>query len=300
MFRSRPFLETLVPEPGASWFFLDRRLTDGIPFEWHRHPEFELTLTLNSRGNRFVGDHVGPYDDGDLVLIGPNVPHSWRSRERLRADQPHMALVACFSPDWIGRLAETLPELSHVSELLAGCVQAVSFSPPTRQRVAERMRAMRGALPADRLILLLQALNEIARDTGAETIGTAPPPTGHLPAADPRFTRVLDHIHHHYAERLTVAALAEMACASQSSFHRMFRRHTRMTFGDYVARLRIGHACCRLIESNDPVSRIAADVGFGNLSMFNRTFARIRNCTPSGFRAAWRNGQEPGPALAAE
>lgn len=292
MARTLPFVETLVPEPGASWFFLDRRLAGGIPFEWHCHPEFELTLTLNSRGNRYLGDHVGPYEDGDLVLIGPNVPHSWRSQERLDPAAPHVALVACFSSDWIARLAEALPELAHVGDLLAGCEQAIGFSRATQQRVAARMGAMRGALPAERLILLLQALNDIGRDAGATTIGTAPPPTHHLPVADTRLCRVLDHIHQSYHARLTIASLADMACVSQSTFHRMFRRHTRMTFGAYVARLRIGHACCRLIESNDPVSKIAADVGYANLSMFNRSFARIKGCSPRQFKRTWQ--ESPG------
>ena len=70
---------------------LDRRLDDGIPFQWHHHPEFELTLTLNSRGQRFIGDHIGDYDDGDLVLVGPNLPHTWVSREKIDAATGRMS-----------------------------------------------------------------------------------------------------------------------------------------------------------------------------------------------------------------
>ena len=58
----RPLLEKLTVPDGQSWAFLNRRLDDEIPFQWHCHREYELTLTLNSRGQRFVGDHVGPYE----------------------------------------------------------------------------------------------------------------------------------------------------------------------------------------------------------------------------------------------
>ena len=75
-------------------------------FAWHHHPEFELTLTRNSRGQRFVGDHVGNYDDGDLVLIGPNLPHTWASREKIRTTEPHVALVFWFSQQWIEKLSQ--------------------------------------------------------------------------------------------------------------------------------------------------------------------------------------------------
>jgi mannose-6-phosphate isomerase-like protein (cupin superfamily) len=78
----KPLLEKVTPPDGASWAWLDRRLDDAIPFQWHHHPEFELTLTLNSVGQRFIGDHIGEYGDGDLVLIGPNLPHTWASRAK--------------------------------------------------------------------------------------------------------------------------------------------------------------------------------------------------------------------------
>lgn len=73
----KPLLEHLPASPDASWSMFNRRLDDAIPFEWHHHPEFELTLTLNSRGQRFIGNHVAEYDHGDLVLIGPDLLHTW-------------------------------------------------------------------------------------------------------------------------------------------------------------------------------------------------------------------------------
>lgn len=77
----KPYRERVVLDPGSSICTLNRRLDNGIPFQWHHLPEFELTLTLNSRGQRFVGDHVAEYDHGDLVLLGPNLPHTVLARE---------------------------------------------------------------------------------------------------------------------------------------------------------------------------------------------------------------------------
>src|ERR1700710_2798240 len=123
----KPFLEKLQPPDGASWAWLDRQLDDGIPFQWHHHPEFELTLTLNSRGQRFIGDHIGAYDDGDLVLIGPNLPHTWVSRDRV-ADGPHVARVMWFHPDWAVALGATLVELRPVTALLWRARTGLAFS----------------------------------------------------------------------------------------------------------------------------------------------------------------------------
>ena len=70
--------------PNRSWRGLHRKLP-AIPFEWHYHPEYELTLTMDSTGRRYVGDHIGDYQHEDLVLLGPNLPHTWHSSN---ADAP--------------------------------------------------------------------------------------------------------------------------------------------------------------------------------------------------------------------
>lgn len=70
----KSYLEKVSVPEDASWVLFERRLDDEIPFQWHHHPEFELTLTLNSQGQRYVGDDISAY--GDLVLLGPNLPHT--------------------------------------------------------------------------------------------------------------------------------------------------------------------------------------------------------------------------------
>jgi len=67
-----------VREPNGS-FTAYERVEPEFPFNWHYHPEFELTLIVDSEGQRIVGESVCDYKPGDLVLLGPNLPHSYRS-----------------------------------------------------------------------------------------------------------------------------------------------------------------------------------------------------------------------------
>ena len=130
----RPLFEKVTVPEGSSWAMLNRRLPDGIPFQWHYHPEFELTLTLNSRGQRYIGDNVAGYDDGDLVLLGPNLPHTWCSAERLDDGQPHIALVMWFTEEWSAGVTETLAEMKSV----ARCSCARRGGLPSRARSRRR------------------------------------------------------------------------------------------------------------------------------------------------------------------
>lgn len=139
--------------------------------------------------------------------------------------------------------------------------------------------------PYGRLISLLAVLHTLARDTHANRILPAPPlQVRDNVVEDARIHRVLEFLHLNYAHALNIPTLAEMACVSVSAFHRMFRRHTRCTALDYVVRLRIGHACALLMQSNSTISIIADQVGYSSQALFNRQFKALKGLTPTEFR----------------
>ena len=113
----KPQFERVTFPKGCSLRVYHRRVAE-IPFEWHHHPEYELTLTLNSRGWRFVGDHIGQYQAPDLVLVPSDMPHTWASTATLDDKDPHTAIVIWFSGTWALQVAEILPEYGNLRKLL--------------------------------------------------------------------------------------------------------------------------------------------------------------------------------------
>jgi AraC-like DNA-binding protein len=280
----KPLLEKVLPPEGASWAWLDRRLEGEIPFQWHHHPEFELTLTLNSRGQRFIGDHIGAYDDGDLVLIGPNLPHTWASREKLAPQHPHVALVMWFRPEWAEPWVR-LAEFRTVAELLYRARAGLEFS-ATSAKAARPLIETLFTLPAgERLLRLMQVLDLLSRD-GAAVPLASPAAAQHDPSgADrTRIDRVLEHIHQHYAGGVSIPELADIAALSPSGLHRLFRRHTRQAITEYVMRLRLGEACALLSGTGRPIAHIAEATGYASLANFNRQFKAQKRMTPRAYR----------------
>lgn len=280
----KPFLEKVPTVPGMSWAMLSRRLDDAIPFQWHHHPEFELTLTLNSRGQRFVGDHIGSFGDGDLVLVGPNLPHTWSSADKIDERQPHVALVMWFTAEWAADLAGRFVELKPVAAMLQRAAGGLAFNATPAAAVRPAIESLFGEPEDQRLLSLIQVLSRLARDTRAAPLASAafvPERTGTDRA---RIDRVLDHIHLNYASDVSLAALADTAALSASGLHRLFRRHTQMTISDYVQRLRIGEACALLSGSGKPIAYIADIVGYNTLANFNRQFRAMKGMTPREYR----------------
>ena len=284
----RPLFEKVTVPEGASWALLDRKLDDGIPFQWHYHPEYELTLTLNSRGQRYIGNSIAAYDDGDLVLLGPNLPHTWCSAERLREGRPHHALVMWFTEAWGANLTGPLAEMRGVAAMLGKAGRGIVFSGEAAATVRPAIEAIPAQAPPQRLLSLIGVLTALAEDEDARPI--AGPGSGRVAAHTPdkaRVERVLDHIHAHYREPITVETLAELAHLSASGFHRLFRRHTKLTASAYVAELRIGQACALLINTARPIATIADEVGYRSLANFNRQFRAAKGMTPRAFRRSF-------------
>lgn len=282
----KPYLEKVTVADDASWSMVRVPRHPTIPFEWHHHPEYELTLTLNSRGRRFIGDHVGDYGDGDLVLLGPNLPHTWSSSSKIDEDKPHLVMVIWFRPEWARGLTGLLTELRSVAGLLERSSRGLKFSSGATGRVSATIEAIFERPPAERLLDLISVLLTLAEDNQAEPL-TAPSrsPSSSVASNGSRIDRVLDYLHAHYADDLSVDDLARLAALSPSGFHRMFVRHTRLTLIEYVTRLRIGEACARLTEEDRPIARIAELVGYRSLANFGRQFKALKGLTPREYRA---------------
>ncbi|HTU51852.1 MAG TPA: AraC family transcriptional regulator [Acidobacteriaceae bacterium] len=283
----KPFREHVTVPRDASWVLFDRRL-DRIPFEWHYHPEYELTLTLNSRGQRFVGDNISGYDHGDLVLIGPRIPHTWYSGARDDHNRAPRALVLWFTEAFKSSMIEPHVELHPILRLLERSSRALRFSKTTRAKAYPLILAMTDQPAGQRLASLLSLLLLLSADRKAAPLASAVNQAVAAPSAkEERISRVVSYLHHHYREQTTISKLMKVAALSRSSLHRLFKRHTGATINQYTTQLRVGNACALLIGTEKPISFIADEVGFGNLSNFNRQFKTVKESTPRAFRSAF-------------
>ncbi|AJX18383.1 helix-turn-helix domain protein [Burkholderia pseudomallei MSHR3951] len=282
----KPRYERVAIPDGCSVRVYRRRLAQ-IPFEWHHHPEYELTLTLNSLGKRFVGDHVADYAGDDLVLVPPNLPHTWVSDERLDPGEPLVALVLWFDGDWAQRVADCCPEFAGLRTLLRRAAPGLAFAPAAAADMRARLPALVDRAPRVRLAAALDVLACLA-DAPATPLATAAAYRAASGAAlapeAERLDRVLDLLDRRFHEPLRVAELAALAHLSERSLQRRFARHVGESIGSYLQRLRLAHAA-RLLASTDwPVSLVATRSGYANLANFNRQFLAARRVTPRAYR----------------
>jgi AraC-like DNA-binding protein len=285
----RPWFETVVMPTDRSWLLFDRQLPS-FPFNWHYHPEFELTLTLNSTGMRFVGDHVQAYEDGDLVLLGPNLPHAWESHATLKGTD-HRALVCWFTRPWIDSLVQGSPELRAMGALLEESRRGIAFSHAASLAVRKQVLAFGAANPQQQWLGLLRLLLDLSEDDQRTPLAThAMGPAGGAREMA-RLGPVFSWLNAHYTETPSMDHLAGLAHLSVSQLQRLFKRSTRMSVSDYVAQRRVGHACGMLVQSQWSMGRISEAMGYTDGAHFARQFKAIKRCTPSEYRKLFTSSQ---------
>jgi AraC-like DNA-binding protein len=275
-------VERVSPGAGAS-FLCRRRIDTRFGFNWHFHAEIELTAILHSRGRRFVGDSIEAYGDGDLVLLGPNLPHTWHSEAGRRGR--HEA-VFCQFPETF--LDMEMPELSGVKRLLQRASRGLRFTGATQKAVLRKMEGLDRVQGLARLTGLLEILDLLARSRDGRPLASREFVPELRRGDAERVDRVCRHLNDRVTEGVTLAEAARVAHLSIPAFSRAFRRTTGKTLVGYLHELRTGLACRALIESERPVSDIAFASGFNNLSNFNRRFRSLKGMSPRDYRRAFR------------
>jgi AraC-like DNA-binding protein len=280
----KPDLELVQIGAGESF----KAWEHGYPFHtvrWHFHPEFELHQVHATSGRYFVGDFVGSFEPGNLVLVGPNLPHNWVSDLPEGVTVPLRNRVMQFSAQVVDRMTEAFPEIEEARSLFERSRAGVVFSPEAERAIAPLFGAIVAARGVARIALFLQIIEVLVGDAGARTLTTPgyfPDPSGYMSHG---LNAVLAHINTHLTEPLHETALADIAGMTPAALSRSFRRHTGQPLTKYVNRLRVNLAS-QLLMSPDFIS--VADVcfasGFNNLSNFNRQFLAQRGMTPSQFR----------------
>jgi len=250
---------------------------------YHFHPEYELTLILEGRGKRYVGNHMADFDAGDLVLIGPNLPHCWKldgEEERTAA-----TIVIQFSADFLGSSFFSAPELGPVLKLLQRSSYGIRFG----QRTAESAREKMLALAAEkndfrRLIGLLEILYELALSKDPQPLDPQRVVAGLDPMDRDRTHPIFVYLVENFRKAISLDEAAAIAGMTPNAFCRYFKKITRKTFMETVIDYRLNYATQQLIQTDKPISAICFDSGFGDISHFYKTFRSKMQLSPLHYR----------------
>lgn len=280
-----PVLEK-VTHTSKSSFALKEDILKYIKTPWHFHPEYELTLIAESRGKRFIGDHVENFTSGDLIFIGPNLPHFWKNDSKYYKENSSLrvrAIVVHFLEDSFGKGFFDIPEMSAVKKTMKLSGRGIRINGKTKKIVTQKMELLlkqEGFERMNNLLTILDIISHSKELTVLSSLGYKPYQKENLD----RINTVYEYLLTNYKSDISLEKIAATVNLSPTAFCRFFKRSTGKTFSRVLNELRIGHACKKLMEESVTVSEACYESGYNNLSYFNRQFKEITKSSPLKYR----------------
>ncbi|MDO9254027.1 MAG: AraC family transcriptional regulator [Bacteroidales bacterium] len=288
----KPFYQKLAASPSESVIFMDEEKPHfSVP--WHFHPEIEILYVVKSSGTSYIGDSIHRFTEGEISIIGENVPHWWKSDSKYYdgIDTTGIkALIIQFKKEIFDRSFINLPEMQTINELLERSQRGIQFTCKSRKLLGQQMLKIfseNGIRQITELMILLDMMantNEFKYHASlgySRTINTFD---------FYRFNKIHEHIILNFTKLIKLEEVANTSNMSPTAFCRYFKKHTGKTFFSFLNEIRIGHACKLMVEGNMSISRASMESGFNNLSHFNNHFKRVMNLTPSEYLSAYRSG----------
>lgn len=280
-----------LPFPDASFIDFYKEELPHFIVPWHNHQKIEIMHILSGTGTRFVGDHIERYQAGDTCLIGPLLPHEWRSDEvSLPTDAQIPAACYCiyFQKEIFEKNLIHLPEMTDIRLLLERSQRGIRFVSESQKQIGHFIRQMihtKGVAKITHLISLLELMAttdeyELLASNGYAKMDN----TGDFD----RFNKIYQYVMANFNRPISLNEIASLCGLSPNAFCRYFMKRTKMTFVQYLNAVRIGHAKKLLIEGKLKISTVSVEAGFNNISHFIELFKRSTLLSPSEYQKQFK------------
>ena len=258
---------------------------------WHYHPELELIHIEQGSGTQFVGDNIRNFRSGDLLLIGPNLPHYWRCDEKYFQRESQLyaqATVVHFSEEIFGKSFLALPENKAICELLFNSKRGLKINGSGTEEVKALLKDLLNQKSGNTVISLLRILESLAQCTEVETLSELPFQEEFDQYDTDRINHIYQYSIRNFQKKISIEEISEVASISPNSFCRYFKSRSRKTYSQFLLELRIGHACKLLAETSLSVAQVCYESGFNNFANFNKYFKIYTGKSPLLYQKEFR------------
>lgn len=284
-------LEVIFAQPDQSFRWYEHDYPYALA-RWNHHPEYEIHLIRKGSGRLVAGDYVGPFKAGHVAMMGPNLPHDWIGDLPLDEVLDGRDVVIQFHGELIRSMIAMAPELAEYLPLLEQAKRGLEFKGNTAIQARKLIEEIGEAQGAERLLKFFSLLGVLSRAGDDDAIPLAS--ICYAPTLDARSSARIQHAFGYLLSELTddirLPVIAKRVGMSEAGFSRFFKKVTGHGFIELARKLRIQRACRLLMHKDLSIAAICFEVGYTNLSNFNRHFRSEMQQTPSQYRRTLLSG----------
>jgi AraC-like DNA-binding protein len=283
-----------IPRQPLSSFSVRQDTVPYINNKWHYHIEAELIYFKKGNGTQFIGDHIQNFNDGDLVLVGPNLPHYWRFDTmyfKNENDEHADVTVAHFREDFWGDEFLNLPENKAIRLVFEKAKRGISIQGETKDAIAHLLEKMLDTEGSRRLMLLMEALTLIS-ESQIIPLASIGFDHDHKETENDRINAIYEFTMANFRRHIPTEEIAAIANISPHSFCRYFKSRTRKTYSQFINEIKVGHICKLLIEDKISIKQICFESGFRNFASFHKYFKQVTGKTPLQYQKKFLEKKE--------
>lgn len=280
---SKPSFEKVDPSFGSSFSFKSfnhEHLNKNHTF-WHYHPEIELVYVNGGSGKRQIGSHVSYYQQGDLILIGANLPHCGFTDSLTDNDRE---TVIQFNPDFLGKNFWEIPEMRNVRVLLERAKNGIVFHGEDKNLIGDKIEALSSLTNYKRLLGLLDILNMLENAKDFTLLNAEGFVLDTELEDNNRINVIFNFVKNEFKRNIALEEIAGVVSMTVPAFCRYFKKTTGKTFVQFVNEYRLVHAAKLLHEKQISITDVCYESGFNNFSHFNKQFKKFTGKSPSLYR----------------
>ncbi|MDN5216919.1 AraC family transcriptional regulator [Fulvivirgaceae bacterium BMA12] len=258
-----------------------------FPNPLHYHKELELAHIIEGYGTRYVGSSIKSYKEGDMVLVGEELPHVWMSDDTFYEEdckQWTRAIVVKFYPDFAGKDFLRIPDVYPIIKVLEEASGGLRIKGATNKAIGKILFKMLEQSPLEQIASLIQILSLISKSEDISVLSDFDHHKSSNPKEKDRMNRIIQHTMLNFKENITLAEIADVANLSKSAFCRYFKNTVKQSYNEFLYNIRVEFACKMLLESDFGITQIAYESGFNNPSAFSQIFKRVKGISPHQYR----------------
>jgi AraC-like DNA-binding protein len=252
-----------------------------------------LHYTKKGEGLRFIGDNISNFNSDEMLLLGENLPHTWKSHDAYLHPQSKLeveTMVMHFLPDCLGQEFLSLPEAYALTQLFKKAKNGLLIQGDTKRKLLSLLEAAHQAENLNRIALFISILSTLSETSEYEPITSAHAFYQSNQLETDRLNQIYTYTLKNYMNKISLAEIASLSCLSITSFCRYFKLMTNKTYTDFLSEIRISYACKLLIENKElTIESISTETGFNNASNFFRQFKKTIGLTPKAYRKKYRS-----------
>jgi len=274
-----------IPKPEYESY---RVQVDKVPYFYdlfHYHPEFQITLINKGYGTCIIGDYISTFKAGDLFVIGQNLPHVFNSDKSFYSEDSEGCLSTSIflSPSFVSNGFFDLDEIEGLKQLFENSKRGMRYTVEDSSILKKLFLKVKPNNALEGVIHVLELLNELNSITDLKHLSHIDYKSISKESDGIILNKVFQFTLNNFQEEIPLDKVSEMAHMSAASFCRFFKKRTRKTYISFLNEVRIQEACKLLLNPDLNISQICYDVGFNNISNFNRQFKKITGFTPKTY-----------------